>query len=332
VITVLMRCPILAGQELSMAELQTTESWIQKPFGHSVRRLSKRRRLRGLQTRSGKDRKYVYDEIYEEPAIPVVQFPLSNQIVQRMQGNHGQKDISETGKGGHDSKESTVIEPICQPVILDFQKAADGRNLGGGTFVENEWKYGFGIKMKASNLEGKKNLHPMIFDSFNVESNGVNTTDVFFLGSPNFDCGGLGVGDGGQLGHAGQNCNTLGNLLVPSRKAGPSTKQKSSDFSQRNQGGILTFEFEEYTEVRKIGLLNAGDNSTIEAWRNGTLVSRIDVNSVGLNGYQKVQVEVPNVDFLAVSLTSFSGVSELDMCIQLDFPKSGKGSNSERSR
>jgi hypothetical protein len=330
VITTLLRCPLLVAQTLSTVELHTSDALIQRPSGRSVRRLSKRRRLRGLQTQGGKERKYVYDEIYKEPDIPVVRFPLSNQISERKHGNDEQKDISGTVKAGHDTKEPTISEPICQPVILDFQKAADGRFLRGGTFVEYEWSSGYGIKIKASNREGKKNLHPMIFDSLNVESNEVETNDVFFLGSPNFDCGGLGVGVGGRLGQVGQNCNSLGNLLVPYRKAGASTKQSNRTVTDRSQGGILTFEFEKYTEVRKIGLLNAGDNSTIETWHNASLSGRIDVSSVGTNGYQKVQVGIPNVDTLDVSLTSFSGVTELDMCIQLDFHTSGKGSNGNK--
>jgi hypothetical protein len=282
--------------------------------------------------RREEERTYVYDEIYNEPDIPVVQFPLSNQLVRLRQGHFGEKDVSETEKVKHDAEEATVVEPICQPVILDFQKATNGRFLRGGTFVENEWSSGYGIKVKASSHKGKKNLHPMVFDSFNVESNGVDSNDVFYLGSPNFECGGLGVGDGGRLGHAGQNCNALGNLLVPSDRAGASTKQKNSTVSHRSQGGILLFEFTEYTEIRKVGLLNAGDNSTIEVWHNGTLSGRINVDSVGTNGYQKVKVEMPNVDCLAVSLSSFSGVAELDMCVKLNFQTTGKGSNGNKNR
>lgn len=265
----------------------------------------------------------MYDEIYDEPGIPIVQFPFSNQIHQMKQSYR--QNAAPEGDAEHDSKVALVGEPTCLPVDLDFQNAADGRFLRGGTFVENEWSSVYGIKIKASNAEGKKSLHPMIFDSLNLESNGLETNDVFLLGSPNFECGGLGVGRGGRLGSPGENCVSLGNLIVPSRRVGNNKKQKDDTPSEESQGGILTFEFQKYTEVRKIGLLNAGDNSTIEVRHNDTLLETFEVDSVGANGYQKVQVGLSNVQSLAVSLTSLSGVAVLELCVQLQLPIAENG-------
>jgi hypothetical protein len=300
------------------AELSLNDAVVEKSDKQLVRGTPGRRPLRGLQEQGGADRKYVYDEIYENPNIPIVQFPLANQRLQRKSGNVEEDTTSQ--EVPENAKEALIEEPTCLPLNLDFQKAADGRFLRGGTFVENEWSSVFGIKVKASNHEGKKTLHPMIFDSLNVESNGLETNDAFFLGSPNFECGGFGVGQGGRMGNSGENCRALGNLLIPSRKVSTNKKQKDPTPFNWSQGGILTFEFKEYTEVKNIGLLNAGDNSTIEVRYDEGQSQIFGVQSVGANGFQKIDVGVSNVESLAVSLISLSGIASLGLCVQFELP------------
>jgi hypothetical protein len=260
------------------------------------------------------DRTYVYDEIYQDPDIAIVKFPFSSQNVQRQRISGGS---TEQGKGSGTMGTGSKGEPICDPVTVDFEKAADGRTLTGGIFVETEWKQGFEIKIEALDLEGKKDLHPMIFDSLNVESNGIGSNNVFFLGSPNFECGGMGVGRGGREGMPGENCEPLGNLLIPSRK----TAHKKDNDNEAVPGGILVFEFKKYTEVRTIGLLNVAVNSTILVSHSDGRNETIGVNSVGKNGYQIVNVSKVDVGTLYVYLESFVGMDSLELCMGKDDKK-----------
>jgi hypothetical protein len=213
--------------------------------------------------------------------------------------------------------------PSCEPVKLDFQKAADGRNLNGGSFVQDEW-HSLGIRIKSYSQEGKKDVHPMIFDSFDVESNGFQNNDIYFLGSPNFDCGGFGVGRGGQAGKSGENCEPLGNLLIPARRSAifssnynKKEKGSLSSTSEMDEGGIITFEFKRYAEVTKIGLLNVMEGSELQVVHNDGVSETIELTSVGTNGYQKINVAKSNVEKLHVSFSSLAGVASVDLCLEV---------------
>jgi hypothetical protein len=170
----------------------------------------------------------------------------------------------------------------------------------------------------------------MIFDSLHVESNGLSTNEVFFLGSPNFECGGFGVGRGGREGQLGENCNALGNLLLPSGKSGSSKKQKDSSSSQESAGGVLMFVFKQITDVQRIGLLNAGDNSTVEIIHPDSLAETINVTSVGVNGYQSVDVSAEDVEKIYISLSTFSGVSSIDLCVYDNLPSVNENDETEK--
>ena len=101
------------------------------------------------------------------------------------------------------SRESSGFQPrepkqgeitVCRQMTLDFAKASNGRVMWGGEFVGGEWFHTLGLTIDAQGHDGKKNLHPMIFDSTEAETNGLGSNDAFALGSPNRDCEGFGVG------------------------------------------------------------------------------------------------------------------------------------------
>ncbi len=191
---------------------------------------------------------------------------------------------------------------VCRKMTLDFSKASNGRNMFAGAFVRGDWFHSFGVSIDAEGHDGSKNVHPMIFDSGDVESNGMGN-HAFALGSPNFDCEGFGVGAGGKIGKAGENCEPLGNMLIPSQKPAQGT------------GGVLIFEFHKTTTVENIGFLNLGSNDQIKVIRDDGNMEKLSLFSVGQNGYQNINLDVENVQKLHVSLHSFGAVTGLDLCI-----------------
>ena len=288
---------------------------------------SRRHRLRGqnsdhsvdakrrIEQQDGDDRSYVYDEVYGDSDVAIIRFPLT-----RKKKNDDEADDSDNSFRAPDDISNGI--PACKVVTLDFQKAADGRELPGGTFVGNEWSSSLGVKIKSTSREGnKKDVLPMIFDSFDVESNGLQDNDIFFLGSPNFECdgAGVGIGRGGKIGQLGENCNALGNILVPTRRSAVSSNGKKKDKNpsdSEQEGGVIEFEFKKYAEVLKVGLLNVMEGSEIHLVHNDGLSESIELSSVDTNGYQVIDVNKANVDKLYISFSSLSGISSLELCVE----------------
>jgi hypothetical protein len=200
----------------------------------------------------------------------------------------------------------------CTNLELDFEKAEDGRPLAGGTFVARQWYQKYGIKITARSHQGPQNIYPLIFDSEDVGSNGIDREDSFSLASPNVDCGGTGVGGGGKLGQPGQNCETLSNLLIPSRRPGTPSLADAPDF------GILVFEFYKITALGSISLLNVlGNESRLQVVQEDGSSADMALSSVGENGLHRIRIDRAGVKKLSVSLKSFTGIASLDLCILL---------------
>lgn len=203
---------------------------------------------------------------------------------------------------------------VCRQMTLDFAKASNGRLMFGGEFVGGDWFHTFGLMIDAQGHDGKKNLHPMIFDSTQAETNGLGASDAFALGSPNMDCEGFGVGIGGKIGNAGENCENLGNLLIPSRKPEISNAEMN-DFHPSRMGGVLIFDFYRDTNVQSIGFLNVGSADQIMIISDDGSFEKVDLESVGQNGYQRINLEMDGVKKMYVSLHSFGAVTGLDLCV-----------------
>ena len=93
----------------------------------------------------------------------------------------------------------------CEPITIDFSKAANGSELRAGLYVSDEWR-GLGLTLGASGGIGNK---PRLFDTANPGTEQKGDPD---LGAPNESCGGPGVGAGGVKGSDGENCSPLGNV------------------------------------------------------------------------------------------------------------------------
>lgn len=220
-----------------------------------------------------------------------------------------------TSQGGSQFQEQIQV---CLPIHLNFAKAANGRTLSGGEFVRGEWFHKYGLKIYAKGHDGKNDIHPMIFDSSHVESNGLGGShDVFALGSPNFDCEGFGVGSGGKIGRAGENCEPLGNLLIPSRNPRSPNLNLSTggQSSQPPLGGVLIFEFNEVTKVETIGVLNVRDSDEIMIVHNDGNYDKVELSSLGQNGFQNIHLDMDSVKKLYINLHSFGAVTGLDLCV-----------------
>jgi hypothetical protein len=262
----------------------------------------------------------------------VIQPDLEQLTQEQEQDQH--KSPPQLLSGSGDDNEQSDIIPVCQHVRLDFAKASNGRKMFGGLFVKGEWFHTYGVMIHAEGHNGEKDIHPMIFDSSNVETNGLEgSSDIFSLGSPNFDCGGFGVGRGGREGQPGENCQRLEKILMPSRVSGsPNTNTNTNTntgikigssegaSSEPLLGGVLMFEFHnKWTKVDSIELLNimGEENEILAVHSNGT-AEKINLVSVGQNGFQDKYLGLDNINRLYITLNSIAGVSGIDLCVVVD--------------
>jgi hypothetical protein len=199
----------------------------------------------------------------------------------------------------------------CTDKQLTFAKASGGRPLAGGFLVHDEFLDNYGVKITAkSQNDSSKIVRPMLFDTENARSNGMEIPEIYSLGSPNQDCAAeaSGIGDGGKLGELGQNCEPLGNVLIAKKVALPTEEDQ--------YGGILTFEFDNEIEVLyEIGLLNIlGIDSSITFYQDDGSSMTTPLESVGQNGLLILRSNIRNVKKIVVNMRSFSAVTHLNFC------------------
>ena len=90
-------------------------------------------------------------------------------------------------------------------VSLDFSNTNANAPIVGGTYINTQWKGSYGVTVTASTTLGGYTPYGQarIYDtSLPINMNEGNID----LGSPNVNCGGIGVGFDGQPGQPGENC------------------------------------------------------------------------------------------------------------------------------
>jgi hypothetical protein len=104
------------------------------------------------------------------------------------------------------SKFFAFQKALCGSCIsLDFSNTNATVPIVGGTYINTQWKDSYGVTVTASSMVGgyTPNGHARIYDtSISINANDGNID----LGSPNVNCGGIGVGFDGQPGQPGENC------------------------------------------------------------------------------------------------------------------------------
>lgn len=208
--------------------------------------------------------------------------------------------------------DSCAPSTSCTDKQLNFAKASDRRPIPGGSMVQNEFVRKYGVKVTAQSRSDSKSVYPMIFDTENAGSNGIDIPEISGLGSPNVDCTAeeaSGIGDGGKIGGSGENCEPLGNVLI-AKKVGLSTEEDQYGI------GLLIFEFDDKAEIfYEIGLLNIiGSDSSISFYFEDGSATNTPLVSVGQNGLQIVRWDLRNVKKIVVDMGSFSAVTHLKFC------------------
>ena len=114
----------------------------------------------------------------------------------RLVGPESKRELSGTSSG-------------CDLVTVDFNTAADGTVIPGGTYIDTQY-VGLGMTFFAEGGVGDK---PRAFNTPNPGTMECGDPD---LGSPNERCSppGPGIGEGGEPGMPGENCEALGNVLI----------------------------------------------------------------------------------------------------------------------
>lgn len=194
---------------------------------------------------------------------------------------------------------------------IDFERDQSGKVVPPGTRVDGR-SPDFGVTVGCiNNRDGHPNTC-VIFDSSNP------TGGDFDLGTPHRDFGGLGRGDGGRAGAAGENARPQGNVLVIAENRRDANKDGLVDDPDNEAaGGTIMLRFDTPTCVADLTVL---DVDTDEA--NGAVIATNDEGKVfgarmaaaGNNGQQQVALYIPRVRELAVVFEASAALAGLTFC------------------
>ena len=192
----------------------------------------------------------------------------------------------------------------CLPDI-DFDRGLAGGMLPAGTIVTDQWSL-WGVNVTTDDPVH----HPaMIFNS-SAPSGG--DTD---LGSPHQDFGGPGIGSGGASGAAGENSDSLGNVLIISEDG------DSGNPDDNAAGGTLIFTFDHPVQLDEIRLLDIDSNETTTITLfdvSGNTIDTVSVGGLGNNAAQSVSLDADNVARMDVDFPASGAVTDLVFCRDID--------------
>ena len=224
--------------------------------------------------------------------------------------NHDDSPRSSSASPGGRKHRRLTSQYYCpNPTHLDFNRDDMGNTIPSGTYVFDEWRSMHNSRLKA---EGKTAQPP------NNQARVINTDNPGAsarLGSPNTDCigGGPGVGVDGKPGKPGQNCKPLGNALIIQNMNNPNVPLDDDD------GGKITFFFDDPAYIVELGMINVvGDGVLRVTLSDGSKVN-LPLEGLGANAAQYVEMNMPDIKKVQVSLDSTGGVFSIVYCDPNDF-------------
>jgi len=188
----------------------------------------------------------------------------------------------------------------CVNTCVDFSTSNDGTVLRHGDYVMSDWLQDYHMTIETTG--GKARI-------YDTSKNGRNP----HLGSPNEKCSppGPGVGEGGEPGTIGENCNAQGNALIV---------QDSDELEPDDSpsGGSITMSFDCPLEhLLSVGLLGLDDKETysFEITDNDDHDIIIPFIGLGRNSFQEAIFSFDNVTSLTFTLPKEGAISSICFCL-----------------
>ena len=177
-------------------------------------------------------------------------------------------------------------------VFIIFSVFPSGSASTSGAYVSIEWLE-LGLTLSASGDSG----FPRLLNTSNMSG---------VLGSPNEKCtpSGPGLGEGGEPGMPGENCDSLDNVLI--------VQQSNSELpAASNIGGVIECTFSSKVlvvySVRLFGIEGGGTTITV-FHADGSRTTTISVIGLGQNSVQTVSIGIEGVARLLVNLSGSGAV------------------------
>ncbi len=220
------------------------------------------------------------------------------------------------GVGTNDTSVDAGFIPeslICEtgvPYTIDFERDAANVSIASGATVDNQWA-AIGVTFALESVNGGGTGPLMIFDS-NVASGGDPD-----LASPNDTCDdGLnngtlpGVGTGGEVGQAGENCTALDNILIISEDG------DASDPDDNGTGGFFTIDFATPIYISGVQVIDDSEWDVESRDAAGNLLSSVPtIPDFGDNSVETVVVNTDGVSQLRIGGPTSGGLTRVDLCV-----------------
>ena len=143
----------------------------------------------------------------------------------------------------------------------------------------------------------------MIFDTENPTG---GDTD---LGTPNSDFAGPGIGSGGETGKPGENNVGLGNALIIS------TDADQMDPDKKDDGGVITIEFDDLVTFKSMILIDMTANNKVELYDEADLLIETQwIPKNGENGIVAMEFDTCNVKKAVITLVNCGAILEFTYC------------------
>ena len=200
---------------------------------------------------------------------------------------------------------ATPTSAVCDAIqVIDFESVAEGAHLT--TQIP-------GVTASAANDTAGHPDKAIIFNST------VPTDDDDDLGSPNETCpgGGAGIGAGGEVGEVGENCQSLGQVLIIAENETDGYSDGVVDVpDDESGGGTITFTFTSPVNVARVEILDIEESTagTVEASNGGGLVASAPMLGLGDNSFQSVVLDAANVTTLDVIFPGSGAIPAIYYC------------------
>ncbi len=139
-----------------------------------------------------------------------------------------------------------------------------------------------------------------------------------YLGTPNEDFDGPGIGTGGSMGEEGENKLVHEKILIIADDAVDANGDGLIDHPVEDfNGGFVFFEFVQDVDLQSISLINIQENGgqVFLYGRDEKMIKKINIKRKGNNSFQSMQIDVESVAKMKIHMVGSGAIDDIAFCL-----------------